>query len=99
MNGQEEGYGRGRWVCRVDYGTADCRYGAGGRGVDGYFGGSAGGENAGHDGVCTHYRGGRAGDRRFDGQRGLQRDGGQRRGGDYGGVSAEAGHEPRRFAE
>src|SRR5258707_7198269 len=39
----EEGYGGGWGICGVDDGSADCGYGAGGCGVDGYFGGAAGG--------------------------------------------------------
>src|ERR1700756_5376879 len=95
----EEGEGGGRWVCGVDDGAEDCGFGAGGCGVDGYFGGGAGGKGAGHGGVDADYADGFVCYGDFDGFGRLQRYGGKRRGGDYGGVSAEAGDEPRRSAE
>src|SRR5260221_7137521 len=91
----EEGYGGGWRVCGVDDGAEDCGFGAGGRGVDGYFGGSAGGESVGYGGVDADYADGFVRDGDFYGEWGLQRHGWQRRGGDYGGISAEAGDEPR----
>src|ERR1700757_2947199 len=89
----EEGYGGGWWICGVDYGAADCGYGAGGCGVDGYFGGSAGGKGAGYGGVDADYADGFVCYWDFNREWRLQRYGGKRRGGDYGGISAETGDE------
>src|SRR6266481_9746484 len=86
----EEGYGGGWWVCGVDDGAEDCGSGAGGCGVDGYFGGGTGGESVGYGGERADYADGFVCDGNFDGERRLQRYGWQRRGGDYGGISAEA---------
>src|SRR5580692_7431991 len=98
-NEPEESY-RGGWrVCGIDDCTADCGSGAGGCGVDGYFGWAAGGQSTGHGGVWAHHT-----DRlvRFgylDCQRGLQRDREQRCCSDHRGISTEAWDVSRRLAE
>src|ERR1700739_1409963 len=98
-NEPEEGYGGGWWVCGVDYGAADCGSGVGGCGVERYVGGGAGGESAGYGGERADYADGFVCEGDFYGEWRLQRYGGKRCGGDYGGISAEAGDEPRRFAK
>src|SRR5579859_4038365 len=98
-NEPEEGYGGWRWVCGVDDGAEDCGSGAGGCGVDRYFGGGAGRKGAGYGGERADHADGFVCYGDFNGERRLQRYGGERRGGDYGGISAEAGDEPGRFAE
>src|SRR5258708_7731411 len=95
----EEGYGGGWGICGVDDGGVGCGYGAGGCGVDGYFGWAAGGESFGHGGERADYADGFVCYRDFDGKRRLQRYGWGRCGGDHGGISAEAGDEPRRSVE
>src|SRR5258708_842473 len=95
----EEGYGGGWGICGVDDGSADCGYGAGGCGVDGYFGGASGRESFGHGGERADYGDGFVCYGDFDGKRRLQRYGWERCGGDHGGIPAEAGDEPRRFVE